>query len=41
MIDLSDPARRDKLLQLTEVSEVWGVGRRLTARLEPLGIRTA
>ncbi|RRV18142.1 translesion error-prone DNA polymerase V subunit UmuC [Pseudomonas saudiphocaensis] len=41
VIDLSDPARRDKLLQLTEVSEVWGVGRRLTACLEPLGIRTA
>lgn len=26
---------------MTEVSEVWGVGRRLTARLKPLGIKTA
>lgn len=41
VIDLRDPARRDKLLQMTEVSEVWGVGRRLTAKLAPLGIRTA
>lgn len=41
VIDLRDSARRDKLLRITEVGEVWGVGRRLTARLEPLGIRTA
>ena len=41
VIDLRDPARRDKLLRITEVGEVWGVGRRLTARLELLGIRTA
>ncbi|WP_234464894.1 MULTISPECIES: hypothetical protein [Stutzerimonas stutzeri subgroup] len=26
---------------MTEVGEVWGVGRRLTARLRPLGIQTA
>ena len=41
VIDLRDPSRRDRLLQITEVSEVWGVGRRLTARLKPLGIKTA
>jgi len=41
VIDLRDPTRRDKLLRVTEVGEVWGVGRRLTARLEPLGIKTA
>jgi DNA polymerase V len=41
VIDLRDPARRDKLLTITEVGEVWGVGRRLTARLETLGIKTA
>jgi len=41
VIDLRDPSRRDRLLQMTEVSEVWGVGRRLTARLKPLGIKTA
>lgn len=41
VIDLRDPARRDRLLQLTAVGEVWGVGRRLAARLQPLGINTA
>ncbi|BAP77518.1 ultraviolet light resistance protein B,interruption-C [Pseudomonas sp. MT-1] len=41
VIDLRDPSRRDRLLQMTEVSEVWGVGRRLTERLKPLGIKTA
>ena len=41
VIDLRDPERRDRLLRMTEVGEVWGVGRRLTARLRPLGIQTA
>ncbi|WP_434157802.1 translesion error-prone DNA polymerase V subunit UmuC [Stutzerimonas stutzeri] len=41
VIDLRDPSRRDRLLHMTDVSEVWGVGRRLTARLQPLGIKTA
>lgn len=41
VIDLRDPERCDRLLKMTEVSEVWGVGRRLTARLRPLGIQTA
>ncbi|MDH0084861.1 translesion error-prone DNA polymerase V subunit UmuC [Stutzerimonas stutzeri] len=41
VIDLRDSERRDRLLRMTEVSEVWGVGRRLTARLRPLGIQTA
>ncbi|MFU7526529.1 translesion error-prone DNA polymerase V subunit UmuC [Pseudomonas paraeruginosa] len=41
VIDLRDPSRLDRLLQMTDVSEVWGVGRRLTARLQPLGIKTA
>jgi len=41
VIDLRDPERRNRLLKITEVGEVWGVGRRLTARLSPLGIRTA
>ena len=41
VIDLRDPERRDRLLKITDVGEVWGVGRRLTARLSPLGIRTA
>ena len=38
---LTDPARREKLLALTPVSRVWGVGRRLVGRLEALGIETA
>lgn len=38
---LTDPARREKLLALTPVSRVWGVGRRLMGRLEALGIETA
>ncbi|MBQ24218.1 translesion error-prone DNA polymerase V subunit UmuC [Alcanivorax sp.] len=38
---LTDPARREKLLTLTPVSRVWGVGRRLSGRLEALGIETA
>jgi DNA polymerase V len=41
VIDLRDAERRDRLLRMTEVGEVWGVGRRLTARLRPLGIQTA
>ena len=41
VIDLRDPERRDRLLRMTAVSEVWGVGRRITARLRPLGIQTA
>lgn len=38
---LTDPLRREKLLALTPVSKVWGVGHRLAGRLEALGIETA
>ncbi|MCS7727571.1 Y-family DNA polymerase [Pseudomonas aeruginosa] len=41
VVDLTDPARRDKLLQVAPVDEVWGVGRRLTKSLEAMGIKTA
>lgn len=37
VIDLSDPERRDRLLKMAEVSEVWGVGRRLTTPPAPAG----
>ncbi|MDM8347667.1 Y-family DNA polymerase [Pseudomonas sp. sp1636] len=41
VVDLTDPVRRDKLLRIAPVEEVWGVGRRLNQSLEALGIRTA
>lgn len=41
VVDLTDPVRRDKLLKVAPVDEVWGVGRRLTQSLEAIGIRTA
>lgn len=41
VVDLRDPARRERLLRIAEVGEVWGVGRRLSAQLAPLGIRSA
>jgi len=41
VVDLRDPARRDKLLRAVEVGEVWGIGRKLTEHLAAMGIRTA
>jgi len=41
VLDLSDPLRRDKLLHLVPVSEVWGIGRQTTRRLQLMGINTA
>ncbi len=41
VVDLTDPIRRDKLLRIAPVDEVWGVGRRLTKSLEIMGIKTA
>jgi DNA polymerase V len=41
VVDICDAAKRDKLLKAVDVSEVWGVGRRLTERLQAQGIRTA
>lgn len=41
VVDIRDPERRAKLLAVTPVGEVWGVGRRLTARLGELNINTA
>jgi DNA polymerase V len=40
VLDLSDPARREKLMRLVPVGEVWGIGSRYTARLNQLGIAT-
>lgn len=41
VVDLSDPLRQRKLMQRVPVGEVWGVGRRLSKRLELLDIKTA
>lgn len=41
VLDLCDPVRREKLIRLVPVREVWGVGSRLAQRLNELGIMTA
>ncbi|KRW62318.1 translesion error-prone DNA polymerase V subunit UmuC [Pseudomonas sp. TTU2014-080ASC] len=41
VVEILAPERRDKLLKAVEVSEVWGIGRRMTAHLEAMNIKTA
>ncbi|PLR41193.1 DNA polymerase V subunit UmuC [Chimaeribacter californicus] len=41
VVDLSDPLRQRKLMALVPVSEVWGIGGRLSKRLMLMGIHTA
>ena len=41
VVTLLAPERRDKLLKLTPVEDVWGIGRRLSQQLYQLGIKTA
>ncbi len=41
VVDITDPFKRDWVLRNTEVKEVWGIGRRMTAHLEAMGIHTA
>jgi len=41
VVDICDSFKRDWVLRNTEVKEVWGIGRRMTAHLEAMGIRTA
>ncbi|MFJ4065990.1 Y-family DNA polymerase [Pseudomonas sp. NPDC089996] len=41
VVDLRDPVKRDWVLKRCEVSDVWGVGARLTAHLRALDIRSA
>lgn len=41
MVNLLDPDRRDKVLKVTPVEDVWGIGRRLTAHLQGMKIKTA
>ena len=40
VVDLRDEVRRARLMAITPVEEIWGIGRRLTAKLESQGIRT-
>ncbi|MGR9044857.1 MAG: Y-family DNA polymerase [Gammaproteobacteria bacterium] len=40
VLDLSDPIRRQKLMRLVPVHEVWGIGSRTAQRLNRLGIQT-
>lgn len=40
VVDLSDVARQRKLMAVLPVEDVWGVGRRLTKKLESMGIKT-
>ena len=41
VVDICDPFKRDWVLRNTAVSEVWGVGRRLNAHLQGMGIHSA
>ena len=41
VLDLSNPVRREKLLRLVPVNEVWGIGRQTSKRLQLMGINSA
>ncbi|MEK2608513.1 translesion error-prone DNA polymerase V subunit UmuC [Pseudomonas shirazensis] len=41
VVDICDPFKRDWVLRNTDVKEVWGIGKRMSAHLEAMGIRTA
>jgi len=40
VVDINEPKRRKKIMQITPVAEVWGVGRQLNEKLHKLGIET-
>jgi DNA polymerase V len=40
VLDLSDLVRREKLMRIVPVGEVWGIGSRTTAKLNKIGIHT-
>jgi DNA polymerase V len=40
VLDLSDPVRREKLMRIVSVGEVWGIGSRTTTKLNQIGINT-
>ncbi|WP_130905405.1 MULTISPECIES: Y-family DNA polymerase [unclassified Pseudomonas] len=41
VVDIRDPFKRDWVLRNTAVREVWGIGRRMTAHLESMGVLRA
>jgi DNA polymerase V len=41
VVDICDPFNRDWTLRYMDVGEVWGVGKRMKAHLELMGIKTA
>lgn len=41
VVDLTDPARQRRLMARVPVEEIWGVGRKLSAKLQAMGITTA
>lgn len=41
VVDLSNPDRQRRLMRLVPVEEVWGVGRRISKKLNMMGITTA
>ncbi|WP_028634163.1 translesion error-prone DNA polymerase V subunit UmuC [Pseudomonas parafulva] len=41
VIDITDPVKRDWVLRNSKASDVWGIGRKMTAHLEAMGIYTA
>jgi DNA polymerase V len=40
VLDLSNPVRREKLMRIVPVGEVWGIGSRTSTKLNQLGINT-
>lgn len=40
VLDLSDPVRREKLMRIVPVGEVWGIGSRTAVKLNQLGIHS-
>ena len=41
VVDICDTFKRDWVLRNTDVADVWGVGRRMKAHLDAMGIKTA
>ena len=41
VVDLTSRERQRKLLSITPIEEIWGVGRKLTKQLQMIGIKTA
>ena len=41
VVDICEPSRRDKLLKVMPIDEVWGIGRRMAAHLRAMKITTA